>query len=62
MSTVPEVILGRFLGLRCAGLSVVTNKAAGLGDEVISHDHTKDMAPIGAAILERILRRALPLL
>lgn len=62
MSTVPEIILGRFLGLRCAGLSVVTNKAAGLGEEVISHTHTKDMAPIGAAKLERILRRALPLL
>ena len=62
MSTVPEVILGRFLGLRCAGLSVVTNRAAGLGDEVISHSHTKDMAPIGAAILERILHRALPLI
>jgi len=60
MSTVPEIILGRFLGLRCAALSVVTNKAAGLSDENISHTHTKDMAPIGAAKLERILRRALP--
>ena len=57
MSTVPEVILGRFLGLRCAAISTITNMAAGLGDETISHEHTKAMAPMGAAKLERILRR-----
>lgn len=59
MSTVPEVILARFLGLRAAALSVITNMAAGLSDEAISHDHTKAMAPLGAAKLEKILRRAL---
>lgn len=56
MSTVPEIILGRFLGLRCAAVSVVTNMAAGLGNEVISHEHTKASAPVGAAKLERVLR------
>lgn len=59
MSTVPEVILGRFLGLRPAAISVITNMAAGLSDEAISHDHTKAMAPLGAAKLERVLRRFL---
>ncbi len=59
MSTVPEVILARFLGLRCAAISVVTNMGAGLSDESISHEHTKAMAPIGAAKLEQILRRYL---
>ncbi|MGR3515183.1 MAG: purine-nucleoside phosphorylase [Paracoccaceae bacterium] len=56
MSTVPEIILGRFLGLRCAAISVVTNMAAGLGNEHISHAHTKASAPVGAAKLERVLR------
>lgn len=56
MSTVPEVILGRFLGLKCCAISVVTNMAAGLGHEVISHEHTKASAPIGAAKLEKIIR------
>ena len=56
MSTVPEVILARFLGLRVAAVSVITNMAAGMSDEAISHDHTKAMAPIGAAKLERVLR------
>ncbi len=57
MSTVPEVILARFLGLKCAAVSVITNMAAGMGTEVISHEHTKAMAPLGAAKLERVLRR-----
>lgn len=59
MSTVPEVILARFLGLRVAAMSVITNMAAGMSDESISHAHTKAMAPLGAAKLERILRRYL---
>ena len=59
MSTVPEIILGRFLGLRCAAISVVTNMAAGLGNEQISHEHTKASAPVGAAKLEKIIRRFL---
>ncbi|MDX8347030.1 purine-nucleoside phosphorylase [Cognatiyoonia sp. IB215446] len=56
MSTVPEVILARFLGLKAAAISTITNMAAGLSDEAISHDHTKAMAPIGAAKLEKVLR------
>jgi purine-nucleoside phosphorylase len=59
MSTVPEVILARFLGLRVAAVSTVTNMGAGLSDEAISHEHTKAMAPLGAAKLDRVLRRFL---
>jgi purine-nucleoside phosphorylase len=59
MSTVPEVTLARFLSLRVAAISAITNMAAGLSDEAISHDHTKAMAPLGAAKLERLLARAL---
>ena len=59
MSTVPEIILARFLGLRVAAISTITNMAAGLSDEKIGHEHTKAMAPLGAAKLERILREFL---
>jgi purine-nucleoside phosphorylase len=59
MSTVPEVILARFLGLKVAAVSTITNMAAGMSDEAISHAHTKAMAPLGAEKLERILRRLL---
>lgn len=59
MSTVPEVILARFLGLKVAAISTITNMAAGLSDEKISHEHTKAMAPLGAAKLERVLQHFL---
>jgi purine-nucleoside phosphorylase len=57
MSTVPEVILGRFFGLRCAALSAIVNFAAGMTGAEITHDETKLLAPIGAAKIERIIRR-----
>ncbi len=56
MSTVPEVILARFFGLEVAAISVITNMGSGLSEEKISHEHTKEMAPLGAAKLEKLLR------
>ncbi len=59
MSTVPEVILARFLGLKVGAISTITNMGAGLSDENIGHEHTKAMAPIGAAKLARVLKQYL---
>lgn len=59
MSTVPEVILARFLGLKAAAISAITNMAAGMSDENISHEHTKAMAPLGAKKLSAVLKRYL---
>ena len=59
MSTVPEVILGRFLGLRVAACSVITNLAAGMTGAELSHQETKDVAPRGGARLAAILKHAL---
>ena len=59
MSTVPEVILARFLKMRVLAISTITNMAAGMSAEKISHEHTKAMAPLGAAKLEKVLRRFL---
>jgi len=55
MSTVPEVILARMLGLRVWACSSITNMGAGLSDERISHEHTKAMAGMGAAKLQRLI-------
>lgn len=57
MSTVPEVILARFLGLRVAACSVITNLAAGMTGAELSHQETKDVAPLGGARLATVLRR-----
>ncbi len=57
MSTVPEVIVARFLGLRVAACSVITNLAAGMTGSELSHDETKEMAPLGGQRLATILKK-----
>ncbi len=47
MSTVPETILARHAGLRVLALSLMTNMAAGMQAEPLSHAHT--LATAGAA-------------
>ncbi len=44
MSTVPEAIVARQCGLRVAGLSCITNLAAGLGKSALSHQEVLAMA------------------
>ena len=58
MSTVPEVILARFLGLRVAAFSCITNLAAGMTGDELSHEETKENAPKAGERLVRILTNA----
>ena len=57
MSTVPEVILARFLGLEVAAFSVITNMGAGMDAGELSHGETKEMAPKGGKRLAKVLAR-----
>jgi purine-nucleoside phosphorylase len=38
MSTIPEVIAARHVGIKVLAISCVTNMAAGISDEVLSHE------------------------
>ena len=55
MSTVPETILARHAGLRVLALSMMTNMAAGLSDEKLSHGHTLATAKAGGDAASALL-------
>jgi purine-nucleoside phosphorylase len=56
MSTVPEVILARYYGLRVAAVSVVTNLAAGIEGASPSHEETKTTAADASDRFKRLIR------
>ncbi len=44
MSTVPEAIVARHSNLKCIGITCITNMAAGIKDEILTHEDVKKTA------------------
>ena len=55
MSTVPEVIAARERGLRVAGVSCLTNYAAGFSARRLTHDEVLEVAGRAASRLQQLL-------
>ncbi len=56
MSTVPEVIVARFVGLRVVAMSIITNYGAGMQTHELSHDETKSVALTGMERMKQLVR------
>jgi purine-nucleoside phosphorylase len=59
MSTVPEVLVARALGVRCLGISCITNLASGLGDP-LSHAEVMEVGERVRDRLAALVRGILP--
>jgi purine-nucleoside phosphorylase len=59
MSTVPETILARHAGMKVLALSLMTNMAAGMAAQKLSHAHTMATAKAGEAQAVLLLRAVL---
>ena len=62
MSTVPEVLAARHMGIRCLALSCVTNMAAGILPEPIDADHVIAVGSKAQRRLTALLAEILPAL
>ncbi|HVF45699.1 MAG TPA: purine-nucleoside phosphorylase [Pyrinomonadaceae bacterium] len=60
MSTVPEAIVARQMGLRVLGISCITNMAAGMLDEPINHQEVIETGERVRETFAELLRRVIP--
>jgi purine-nucleoside phosphorylase len=60
MSTVPETIVARHMGLRVLGISCVTNLAAGISATQLSHEEVFEAGSRVQHQLARLLERLVP--
>jgi purine-nucleoside phosphorylase len=57
MSTVPEAIVARHMGMNVLGISCITNMAAGISEQPINHDEVMETGQRVRATFTELLRR-----
>jgi purine-nucleoside phosphorylase len=55
MSTIPEVLMGRYCGLKVAAISCITNCAAGINDRALSHEEVLEVGRKSAEKAARLI-------
>ena len=60
MSTVPEVIVANHMGLKALAISCVTNMAAGISEQKLSHQEVLETGEMVKGTLVRFLKALLP--
>jgi purine-nucleoside phosphorylase len=56
MSTVPEVIVAKSLGMTVMGISCITNQAAGLSERPLNHEEVQEIAATVAPKFQNLIR------
>jgi purine-nucleoside phosphorylase len=62
MSTVPEVIAARQMGMKVLAISCVTNMAAGTTDATINHEEVLEIGKKISGQFKALLREVVPLI
>jgi len=60
MSTVPEALIARHMGIKVLGVSCITNMAAGVLDRPIDHAEVMEIGEQVRATFSELLRRTIP--
>jgi purine-nucleoside phosphorylase len=60
MSTVPEAIVARHMGMDVVGISCITNMAAGVSTQPLSHTEVMETGRRVALMFATLLRRVIP--
>lgn len=60
MSTVPEVVAAAHMGVKVAGISCITNLAAGISQHKLSHEEVGETAERVRGVFQKLLERFLP--
>jgi purine-nucleoside phosphorylase len=56
MSTVPEAIVAKQMGMKVLGISLITNPAAGVTSEPINHEEVMQTGALVSAQFSELLR------